>query len=86
MSGSVLLPALGGAAGDAGAAVTVAGESASWSQLHDRAHVLGARIVGLGARTVILHPISDQERQLRELADEVLPAVRAALGEAPVAH
>ena len=44
------------------------------------------RIVGLGARTVILHPISDQERQLRELADEVLPAVRAALGEAPVAH
>lgn len=38
-------------------------------------------IVALGARTVILHPVSDEERQLRGLADEVIPAVRAALGE-----
>lgn len=38
-------------------------------------------IVRLGARTLILHPVSDEERQLRGLADEVVPAVRAALGE-----
>ena len=56
MTSSPLLPALGGAAGDAVAAVTVAGESVSWSQLHDRAHVLGARIVGLGAVAVEATP------------------------------
>lgn len=44
------------------------------------------RIIRLGAQTVILHPVSDQERQLRQLADEVIPAVRAALGETGVAE
>jgi probable F420-dependent oxidoreductase len=37
------------------------------------------RIVQQGGRVVILHPVADQERQLRELADEVVPAIRQAV-------
>lgn len=35
-----------------------------------------ARIIEQGGRTIIFNPVSDVERQLRELAGEVLPAIR----------
>ena len=38
-------------------------------------------IVDRGGRLVIFHPVTDQERQMREIADEVIPAVRTALAD-----
>ena len=37
------------------------------------------QIVDQGGRLVIFHPVTDEERQMREIAAEVLPAIRAAL-------
>lgn len=46
---SALLPSLGGGLGDDAAAVTVAGESVSWSQLSRRAGAVAQRLVGMPA-------------------------------------
>jgi probable F420-dependent oxidoreductase len=43
------------------------------------------RIIEQGGRTVIFHTVSDEDRQLRELAEAVLPAIRASVGQAPPA-
>ena len=57
-------------------------------ELADRVAVIGPptaiveavlKVADLGGRVVILHPVGDEERQLRQLADEVLPAVRQIL-------
>jgi fatty acid CoA ligase FadD36 len=51
-----LLPALAGAHGEGAGAVTVAGETISWSELSDAAHAAGAAIAGAHAVAVDATP------------------------------
>ena len=56
---AVLLPALAGGFGDHDAAVSVAGESASWAQLAARANGTAGRLVGAHAVAVDARPTLD---------------------------